>query len=90
MPDTTFIGVALAAGGGIVQSFGFIAQKKGHNQANKLNESLPKDEQKSVLTQWIWWLGIATYAIGGALNSVALNYAAQSIIAPISAINLAT
>ena len=90
MTNTTFIGVILAASGGIVQSFGFTAQKRGHMQANAANESLPKDEQKSVLFQWIWWLGIATYTVGGALNSIALNYAAQSIIAPISAINLAT
>ena len=86
----TIIGVVLALVGGTIQSSGFIAQKKGHNQVNAINDELPKDEQKSVLTQWIWWLGIIIYTIGGALNAVALNFAAQSIISPISALNLAT
>ena len=86
----TIIGVVLALVGGTIQSSGFIAQKKGHNQVNAINDELPKDEQKSVLTRWIWWVGIIIYTIGGALNAVALNFAAQSIISPISALNLAT
>ncbi len=86
----TIIGVVLAVVGGTVQSSGFIAQKTGHNQVNKQNENKPKDEQKSVLTRWIWWVGIIIYTVGGALNSFALNFAAQSIISPISALNLAT
>jgi len=53
-----------------------------------MNESLSKEEQKSVLTKWVWWLGIIIYTIGGALNTSALNFAAQSIIAAVGAVNL--
>ena len=86
----TMIGVSMAIVGGIVQSFGFVAQKKGHNNVNELNKNVEKEKQKSIMTQWIWWLGLGTYSIGGITNAMALNFAAQSIIAPLSAINLAT
>eukprot|EP01083_Nonionella_stella_P236832 831375_1 len=86
----TIIGVALALCGGIIQSFGFIAQKKGHNQINEANKDIPKMFQKSVLTRWIWWVGIAVYTIGATMNSISLNFAAQSIVSPLGAINLVT
>ena len=78
----------MGVAGGIIQSFGFIFQKKAHNQINKENEDKTKAFQKSVLTKWIWWLGIVTYTIGGALDSTALNFAPQSILSPISALKL--
>eukprot|EP01083_Nonionella_stella_P180120 641478_1 len=90
MASNTIIGVILAISGGTVQAFGFMAQKIGHNRINAENDDLPKEEQKSVLTQWIWWLGIMTYTVGGAMDSVSLNFAAQSIIAPLDAIKLGT
>eukprot|EP01084_Bolivina_argentea_P295708 509190_1 len=86
----TIIGVSLAAIGGTIQSFGFILQKYGHNQVNNDNKNKEKNEQKSVLTKWVWYVGIMIYTIGGTMNSIALNYAAQSIISPLSALNLAT
>lgn len=78
--NSTPIGVTLALVGGLVQSFGFIAQKVGHNRVNKLNEELSKEDHKSILTQWIWWIGIIVYTAGGTMNTTALNFAAQSII----------
>lgn len=87
---STLIGVAMGVTGGIVQSFGFIFQKKAHNQINDENKDKTKPFQKSVLTKWIWWLGIIVYTIGGTLDSTALNYAPQSILSPISALKLGT
>ena len=80
----------LAIVGGTVQSGAFIAQKKGHNNVNELNKDKPKEEHKSILTQWIWWVGFIVYTGGGAMGAIALNFAAQSIISPLSALNLAT
>eukprot|EP01084_Bolivina_argentea_P295707 509187_1 len=105
---TTFVGVGLALAGNIIQSFGFIAQKVGHNKNNEINQQVAtiettnksadinkpatdnKSEQKSVLTQWIWWVGIIAYTIGGAMNSISLNYAALSIIAPLTSVKLSS
>eukprot|EP01084_Bolivina_argentea_P089689 161783_1 len=90
MDTNDLIGVTLAISGGTVQAFGFMAQKLGHNKINAENEDRNKEEQKSVLTKWIWWLGIIIYTMGGAMDSVSLNYAAQSIIAPLDSIKLGT
>eukprot|EP01083_Nonionella_stella_P145206 454587_1 len=86
----TITGVTLALCGNIIQSCGFIAQKKGHNQINEANKDIPKMFQKSVLTRWIWWVGIAVYTIGATMNSISLNFAAQSVVSPLGAINLVT
>ena len=90
MTTTTLIGVALSLAGGTVQSFGFILQKKGHNQVNEENGEKTGPFQNSVLSKWIWWLGLFIYTMGGALDSVALNYAPQSILSPVSAVKLGT
>ena len=87
MVNSTLIGVSIAVAGGLIQSSGFIAQKTGHNQCNKLNDSLCKEDHKSVLSRWVWWVGIVVYTCGGFMNTIALNFAAQSIVAWLGAVN---
>eukprot|EP01084_Bolivina_argentea_P205024 350251_1 len=85
----TLIGVALAGSGNIIQSFAFVAQKVGHNRINEQNKkTTDKESQKSILTDWMWWLGMIAYTIGGTMNSISLNFAALAITAPLSAIKL--
>eukprot|EP01084_Bolivina_argentea_P000652 1207_1 len=85
----TLIGIALAILGGSIQSGAFILQKMAHNKVNKDNQNTEKDKQKSVLKIWYWYIGIMIYSIGGTLNAVSLTFAAQSIISPLQALNLA-
>merc|ERR1719242_280660 len=40
------------------------------------------------MSKWIWWVGIIIYFIGGVLGVAAVNFAAQSIVSPLSATNL--
>ena len=62
-------GVGLGVSGGTIQSVGFVMQKKAHNQINEYNKDKSKEEQKSVLSKWIWWMGMVIYTFGGAMDS---------------------
>ena len=83
------VGVILAIIGCILQAIGFIIQKIAHNKLEKINQDLPEDKHVSYLKSPIWIVGFIVNAVlGTAFNCIALKYAPQSLVLPLSATTL--
>eukprot|EP00484_Ammonia_sp_Unknown_P021113 CAMPEP_0197036546 /NCGR_PEP_ID=MMETSP1384-20130603/14021_1 /TAXON_ID=29189 /ORGANISM="Ammonia sp." /LENGTH=627 /DNA_ID=CAMNT_0042466735 /DNA_START=142 /DNA_END=2025 /DNA_ORIENTATION=+ len=85
--DTT-TGAMIAIAASIFNAVGYTVQKKGHNRLKEYNKDKTKEDRKRLINERIWAIGFAIYLIGGLLNAVALFYAPQSLVLPLSAITL--
>ena len=83
----TFIGVILALIGNGLQGFGFVLQKLGHNKLRDFNDKNPNNKRKYI-TSYYWISGFITVILGSFINALALKYAAQSLILPLSVTTL--
>jgi len=83
----TIAGVILALIGNGLQGFGFVMQKLGHNKLKEYNDK-NLSKPKGYLTSCYWIFGFITVLAGSATNALALKYAAQSLVLPLSVTTL--
>eukprot|EP00485_Elphidium_margaritaceum_P023815 CAMPEP_0202712596 /NCGR_PEP_ID=MMETSP1385-20130828/43531_1 /ASSEMBLY_ACC=CAM_ASM_000861 /TAXON_ID=933848 /ORGANISM="Elphidium margaritaceum" /LENGTH=610 /DNA_ID=CAMNT_0049372683 /DNA_START=77 /DNA_END=1909 /DNA_ORIENTATION=- len=82
----TIIGASIAIAASVFNAVGYTIQKKGHNRLKEYNKD--KEKKKKIIKEKTWAIGFGIYLIGGILNAVALFYAPQSLVLPLSAITL--
>ena len=86
---STLIGAGIAIFASILNAVGYTLQKQGHNRLNKYNASLTAPEQKKkIISERIWVIGFSIFIVGGLANAMALYYAPQSLVLPLSAFTL--
>lgn len=87
---STIIGASIAIVASILNAVGYTLQKQGHNKlkaANRSNRSLGL-KQKKILQEKTWCVGFSIFLLGGIANAMALYYAPQSLVLPLSAVTL--
>jgi len=92
MDATTYttIGAMLAIGAALLNAVGYTVQKKGHIRVKEHNKKADASggPKKRLVRDKVWAIGFSVYLIGGLLNAVALFFAPQSLVLPLSAITL--
>ena len=83
------IAVTLASSGSIVQAIGYVIQKKAHNNVNAVNITITDAEnKKSILSSFLWMVGLFTSFLGAAMMAAALKWGAQSVVVPLESLTL--
>ena len=86
---STIIGACIAMLASILNAIGYTLQKEGHNKLNAYNKTKSRDDKKKGLFgEKSWCIGFWIYILGGLANAVALFYAPQSLVLPLSAVTL--
>ena len=90
MPATatasTIIGACIAIVASILNAVGYTIQKSGHNKLNSYNRN--NHHQKKLWQEKTWCIGFAIFIAGGLANAIALYFAPQSLVLPLSAVTL--
>ena len=90
MPESatasTIIGACIAITASILNAVGYTVQKKGHNQLNSYNRN--NNKQKKLYQEKTWCIGFGIFILGGIANAIALYFAPQSLVLPLSAVTL--
>lgn len=86
----TTIGAMLAIGAALLNAVGYTVQKKGHIRVKEHNKKADEagSPKKRLIRDKVWAIGFSVYLVGGLLNAVALFFAPQSLVLPLSAITL--
>eukprot|EP01084_Bolivina_argentea_P132288 233460_1 len=84
--SSTTIGACIAITASILNAIGFTLQKQGHNKLKQLNKDSPR--AKSMFSDKTWRIGFGIFLLGGLANAIALYFAPQSLVLPLSAITL--
>ena len=84
--SATIIGSCIAVTASILNAVGYTLQKQGHNKLKTHNKH--NDEKKKLLTEKTWCIGFCIFLLGGLANAMALYYAPQSLVLPLSAVTL--
>ena len=86
--SSTITGAFIAIGAAILNAIGYTLQKKGHNKVNSFNRSSTGCKQKKIIQDKTWCIGMFIFIIGGLANALALYFAPQSVVLPLSAVTL--
>eukprot|EP01083_Nonionella_stella_P067204 177598_1 len=84
--QSTTIGVCIAIAASILNAIGYTTMKQGHNKLKQCNRVSPRT--KSILSEKTWLIGFGIFIMGGISNAIALYFAPQSIVLPLSAVTL--
>eukprot|EP00483_Globobulimina_turgida_P010862 UN10883 len=85
---STTIGAFIAIAASILNAIGYTLQKDGHNKLNSYNKLSPRGTRRKILSEKTWCIGFWIFIIGGIANAMALYFAPQSLVLPLSAITL--
>ena len=85
--SSTTIGALIAILASILNAIGYTIQKEGHNKLKFHNKQV-NERSKSILSEKTWCCGFGIFILGGIANAVALYFAPQSLVLPLSAITL--
>ena len=83
---STIIGACIAIAASILNAVGYTLQKDGHNKLKSYNRN--NNHQKKLFKEKTWCIGFWIFILGGLANAIALYFAPQSLVLPLSAVTL--
>ncbi|EPB82297.1 hypothetical protein HMPREF1544_10977 [Mucor circinelloides 1006PhL] len=88
MIQDKYIGLILAMSSSVFIGLSFIITKKGLINANKRHGTSAADGKHNYLTNWTWWAGMGTMAVGEVLNFSAYSFAPAILVTPLGAMSV--
>eukprot|EP00743_Colponemidia_sp_Colp-15_P005012 GILK01005398.1.p1 GENE.GILK01005398.1~~GILK01005398.1.p1 ORF type:complete len:368 (-),score=50.19 GILK01005398.1:55-1116(-) len=82
--DDWVVGVWLAVLSSVMTNLGTTLQKLSH----KHNSSLPSSQQITYIKQWRWWTGFGIFLASQFVNTAALAFAPESLVAPLASVSI--
>mmetsp|Transcript_101497 Transcript_101497/g.326187 ORF Transcript_101497/g.326187 Transcript_101497/m.326187 type:complete len:938 (-) Transcript_101497:431-3244(-) len=88
MTHPWLLGGMLAVGGAALEGVGLICQKKAQYQlmGDNLCAEDPKPSWRQVLQCPIWWAGLVLYLLYGPVNMMAMKYAPETTVMPLTSV----
>ena len=86
--DDLPLGVFLASSSSLFIGASFVVKKAGLRKAGETGKARAAANGLGYLRQPLWWLGLATMAVGEALNFSAYAFAPPAVVTPLGALSI--